>query len=168
MTSRISLTIFLLLASAFSGRSVQSNTPPPVALIAVKSDRIFNVTPSEHLPYDEILPVIQDKLAAALRARGFDEPKPENPGSSVRLELLQVMQSMTLGSTLHLDLSLRVSIDGTDLSKVFQAGSHRRKLTGINGKGWKSFIDQRLTEATEMLVQNIVGDPEFIKLISTN
>ena len=147
------------------GNALQGLAPPPCrsfGILPVASDKVLNVV-GRHIPYDEILALIQRKLADALKGRAAELPG--GGGAGARIELIQALGGVD-GLHLRADLVLRMTIAGTDFSKIFQGDASRKKLAG-SAEGWSRAVDQRLDEAANKLVKSIVEDQQLIKLLTT-
>jgi hypothetical protein len=148
--------------------SAHSTASKGFAFLPVASNQILNAaTGNRHMPYTEILALFQGKLADALTAKGVGSAVavPESAQCRIRLELLQALYSVTPGGMTSANLVLRVSVDGTDFSKLFQGDASRRKLAG-SAKGWRDAVDKRLDEAAESMVKSIVKDQQFMRLVT--
>jgi hypothetical protein len=157
----------LLLIAAWAFAS-QAQNFTGFHLIPVASNQILNAG-GRHTPYAEILPPIEKKLGVALAAKGVRRSPAEIPAGDcclVRIELLQALETMTPGGTISANLVLRLSIDGTDFSKVFQGNVSHRKLAGTQ-KGWEQAFDKRLDEASDNMIKAIVEDQQFVRSLRT-
>jgi len=116
-------------------------------------------------PNNQILELIDQKLSDALNARAIHQAiVPEGACCRIRVELLHAEHSITSAWSPRFSASLvaKVSIDGNDFAKIFQAeASH---------KAWRiprqdHILESRRDEAADILVKRILEDQQFMKIL---
>jgi hypothetical protein len=159
--------IFMYLLLPFSCGYAQKSEMQGFQIVAAPSDRIWNYGGNtahlKHVPYSDLLAVIARDLTDALAAQGEKSVQvPEGACCRLRLELLQAQTLSTMGGMISASLVMRVSVDGTTFSKVFQGDARRRKLSG----SWRSYqeaFEMRMKDASAELVKSIATDAQLIK-----